>query len=229
MQVDSDRSKSENEDNIVDENYWLPRTEIKLSGNARVNIKPQSKYIQALIHRAVDLGERYVFLGPPEDDEIAIGDVPNMTTPFSVAGLHSIAFSALLSAAQQLGYTDDDDIYDRLQNGSEESYIKPLRYHVCDSIIFKLQITLMNHFIFFKQVFQRLGLARALALSNLSSALPSVIKLDKTNKGEIGNLLNKNNYIFTKKPNSEVMQTFLRVEILICGILGFFTNWTVQE
>ena len=133
MQVDSE-SEPEDSDSERD-SKWLPRTAIKLSGTTpRVNIKPQSKYIQALIHRAVDLGERYIFLGPPEDDEIAIGDVPNMTTPFSVTGLHSIAFSGLLSAAQQLGYTDDSDIYDRLKNGSEESYVKPLRYHVCDSI-----------------------------------------------------------------------------------------------
>ena len=130
-----DTSESEREDHDGDkEREWLPRTEIILSGSTRVNIKPQSKYIQALIHRAVDLGERYIFLGPPEDDETAIGDVPNMTTPFSVTGLHSIAFSALLSAAQQLGYTDEDDIYDRLKDGSEESYIKPLHYHVHDSI-----------------------------------------------------------------------------------------------
>jgi hypothetical protein len=137
MQVDN-VSESEREDSD-DEGEWLLRTAIKLSGTTpRVNIKPQSKYIQALIHRAVDLGERYIFLGPPEDDEITISDVPNMTTPFSVTGLHSIAFSGLLSAAQQLGYTDEGDVYDRLKNGSEESYVKPLRYHVCDSIIIQL-------------------------------------------------------------------------------------------
>jgi hypothetical protein len=137
MQVDN-VSESEREDSD-DEGEWLLRTAIKLSGTTpRVNIKPQSKYIQALIHRAVDLGERYIFLGPPEDDEITISDVPNMTTPFSVTGLHSIAFSGLLSAAQQLGYTDEGDVYDRLKNGSEESYVKPLRYHVRDSIIIQL-------------------------------------------------------------------------------------------
>jgi hypothetical protein len=145
MHVDNDISGSEREDGDK-ERDWLPRTEITiLSGSTRVNIKPQSKHIQALIHRAVNLGERYIFLGPPEDDEIAIGDVPNMTTPFSVTGLHSIAFSALLSAAEQLGYTDEDDIYDRLNDGSEESYIKPLCYHVChgDSMIIMIP-TILN-------------------------------------------------------------------------------------
>jgi hypothetical protein len=98
----------------------------------------QSKYIQALIHRAVNLGKRYIFLGPPEDDEMMIDDVPNMATPFSVTGLHSIAFLALLSAAEQLGYTDGNDVYDRLKNGSEELYIKPLRNHVRVSLLQKL-------------------------------------------------------------------------------------------
>ena len=144
MQVDSNISESECEDPDDDEKNWLLCTEIKLLGSTvRVNIKPQSKYIQALIHHAVDLGERYIFLGPLEDDEIAISDVPHMTTPFSVTGLHSIAFSVLLSAAQQLGYTDEDDIYDCLKNGSEESYVKPLRYHICDSIIIQ---TILNFF-----------------------------------------------------------------------------------
>ena len=146
MQVDSNISKSEREDPDDDKKNWLPHTEIKLSGStACVNIKPQSKYIQALIHRAVNLGEQYIFLGPLEDDEITISDVPHMTTPFSMTGLHSIVFSALLSAAQQLGYTDEDDIYDRLKNGSEESYVKPLHYHICDSKIIQ---TVLNFFFF---------------------------------------------------------------------------------
>ena len=96
-------SKSEHEDSD-DEGEWLPCTAIKLSGTTpHVNIKPQSKYIQALIYRAVDLGDQYIFLGPPENDGITISDVPNMTTPFSMTGLHSIAFLGLLNAAQQLG------------------------------------------------------------------------------------------------------------------------------
>jgi hypothetical protein len=144
MQVD----KSDHEDSDQ-ERDWLKRTEIILSGSTpRVNIKPQSKYIQALIYCAVDLGERYIFLGPPEDEEITTDDVGNMTTPFSVTGLHSIAFSALLSAAQQLVYTDENDVYDRLTNGSEELYIKPLRYHVRDFTVIVplvLKIIILNN------------------------------------------------------------------------------------
>ena len=81
MQVDTVVSESEGEDSDGDRE-WLPCTAIKLSGTTlRINIKPQSKYIQTLIHRTVDLGEQYIFLGPLEDDEIAISDVSNMTTP----------------------------------------------------------------------------------------------------------------------------------------------------
>ena len=128
MQVNN-VSESEHEDSD-DEGEWLLHTAIKLSGTTlHINIKPQSKYIQALIHCAIDLGERYIFLGPPENDGIIISDVPNMTTPFSMTGLHSIAFLGLLNTAQQLGYTDEGDVYDCLKNESEESYVKPLHYH----------------------------------------------------------------------------------------------------
>lgn len=80
-----------------------------------------------------------------------------MTTPFSVTGLHSIAFSALLSAALQLGYTDEDDIYDRLKKGSEESYIKPLHYHICDPIVI-IQFVLNFFFFIYNRFFKDLGL-----------------------------------------------------------------------
>ena len=81
-----------------------------------------------------------------------------MTTPFSMTGLHSIAFSGLLNAAQQIGYTDEGDVYDHLKNGSEESYVKPLHYHVHDSII--IQITILNFM---------LGLSKTWACSSIGS------------------------------------------------------------
>lgn len=121
--------------NPDDDDLWLPRTKVHISyqgSTPRVNIKPQSKFIQALIRRAVDLGEIYIFLGTPEDDDLALDDIPKMCTPFSTMGLHAIAFLALIAAAKQLGYDEDDgDVVDRLQNGSEEFYVKPLRTHVC--------------------------------------------------------------------------------------------------
>jgi hypothetical protein len=107
---------------------WLPCTKINLK-NGRINIKAQSNYIQVLLRLAIDLGERYIFLGPPGDDATTVNEASNMTTPFSVMGLHSIAFIALVSAAEQLSYVDEGDVYDRLQQGSE-SYVKPLRTHV---------------------------------------------------------------------------------------------------
>ena len=55
MQVNN-VSESEHEDSDG-EGKWLPHTAIKLLGTTpHINIKPQSKYIQALIHRAIDLG-----------------------------------------------------------------------------------------------------------------------------------------------------------------------------
>ena len=65
-----------------------------------------------------------------------------MHTPFSIMGLHRIAFHALVSAAQQLGLDEEKDIVDRLYNGSENFYVKPLRTHIC-FIALRLKVTLL--------------------------------------------------------------------------------------
>jgi hypothetical protein len=137
---------SENRDED-DDFEWLPHTKIELTyqgATPRVNLKPQSKDIKALIRRAVDLGEIYIFLGPPEDDDIQVDDTPSMHTPFSVSGLHRIAFQALVAAAQQLGLDEEKDVVDRLYNGSENLYVKPLRTHVC---FIALKVMLLTYFI----------------------------------------------------------------------------------
>ena len=137
---------SENRDED-DDSEWLPHTKIELTfqgATPRVNLKPQSKDIKALIRRAVDLGEIYIFLGPPEDDDIQVDDAPSMHTPFSVTGLHRIAFQALVAAAQQLGLDEEKDVVDRLYNGSENFYVKPLRTHVC---FVALKVMLLTYFI----------------------------------------------------------------------------------
>ena len=137
---------SENRDED-DDFEWLPQTKIELTyqgATPRVNLKPQSKDIKALIRCAVDLGEIYIFLGPPEDDDIQVDDTPSMHTPFSVSGLHRIAFQALVAAAQQLGLDKEKDVVDRLYNGSENFYVKPLRTHVC---FIALKVMLLTYFI----------------------------------------------------------------------------------
>ena len=137
---------SENRDED-DDFEWLPHTKIELTYQGAtpcVNLKPQSKDIKALIRRAVDLGEIYIFLGPPEDDDIQVDDMPSMHTPFSVSGLHRIAFQALVAAAQQLGLDEEKDVVDRLYNGSENLYVKPLCTHVC---FVALKVMLLTYFI----------------------------------------------------------------------------------
>jgi len=139
---------SENRDED-DDFEWLPHTKIELTyqgATPRVNLKPQSKDIKALIRRAVDLGEIYIFLGPPEDNNIQVDDTPSMHTPFSVSGLHRIAFQALVAAAQQpeLGLDEEKDVIDRLYNGSENFYVKPLCTHVC---FVALKVMLLTYFI----------------------------------------------------------------------------------
>jgi hypothetical protein len=105
---------------------------------------PQSKDIKAFICCAVNLGGIYIFLGPPEDNNIQVDDMPSMHMPFSISGLYRIAFQALVAAAQQLGLDEEKDIVDRLYNGFENLYVKLLRAHVC---FVALKVMLLTYFI----------------------------------------------------------------------------------
>ncbi len=74
---------------------WAARSNIVLSKQSghtpRVNIKDQSGIIQALLRRAVDLGEVYLILGIPPDEEnhaMTLDEAAAMHTPFSTVGLH---------------------------------------------------------------------------------------------------------------------------------------------
>ena len=112
---------------------WLKRSSITLSyqgSTARVNIKEQSKTMQSVIRRAMALGELYLVLGIPCNDVLTLDSAATMQTPFSTAGLHSLAITALVAAAEEHEYSHEGDVVDRLTMGSEKSYIKPLRTHV---------------------------------------------------------------------------------------------------
>lgn len=116
---------------------WLPRSNIVLSGQshtARVNMKDQSTAIQAVLRRAVDLGEVYIVLGVPTNDEtgfMTADEAAAMHTPFSAVGMHFLALTALVHSAEEFGYAEEHgDIGHWLVEGSEKSYIKPLRTHV---------------------------------------------------------------------------------------------------
>ncbi|KAF9477314.1 hypothetical protein BDN70DRAFT_115722 [Pholiota conissans] len=168
----------------MDDSNWLPRTRIHLTyqnSTPRVNIKDQSTIMQTVIRRAVDLGELYLVLGTPDSEKLTPDDASGMNTPFSVSGLHSIAITALIASAQEQGCDEEQDVVDRLSEGSERYYIKPLRTHV----------------------FQRLSLARTQILGRIASALPPVIKVDKKDKVFIGLLLTKSSYIFPLKEGSK--------------------------
>ena len=111
-----------------------------------MNIKDQSSIIQALLRRAVDLGEVYLVLGVPPNDEngsTTIDEAASMHTPFSIMGLHFYALTALLHAAEEFGYSEKEgDIGHRLQHGSEKEYVKPLRTHVSTTLIISASLTL---------------------------------------------------------------------------------------
>lgn len=60
----------------------------------------------------------------------------------------------------------------------------------------------LNFFLF--QIFQRLGLARSRTLGKITTALPSIMKIDKTMKSLLSQLLTKSAYIFPLKAGTTV-------------------------
>ncbi len=131
------QASEEPEQDSSNDVVWAARLNIvlsKQSATPHVNIKDQSGIIQALLRRAVDLGEVYLILGIPPDEEnyvMTLDEAAAMHTPFSTVGLHHYALMALIHAAEEAGYSEvEGDIGHRLVNGSEPKYIKPLRTHV---------------------------------------------------------------------------------------------------
>jgi len=129
----------------------------------------------------MDLGEVYIVLGVPTDKKagfLTADEAAAMHTPFSAIGMHFLALTALVHSAEEFGYAEEHgDIGHRLAEGSERRYIKPLCTHI----------------------FQRLGLAQAQILSKITTALPSTMKIDKTMKSLLSQLLTKSAYIFPLK------------------------------
>ena len=165
-----------------------------------MNIKEQSSTIQGVIRRALDLGVIYLVLGIPRSAALTPDDAGmSMVTPFSTSGLHSLAITALITAAEEHGFDEEGDVVERLTSGSEKSYIKPLRTHVRIDFISSSHT---DNDMF--KVFHRLGIDRGNILSKITSALPSVIKIDKTHKAKLAVLLAKNNYIYPLKEGTVV-------------------------
>jgi hypothetical protein len=109
---------------------WLLRTEIVLTvsgSNIRLNLKSQSPEIKAVLRRAIDLADLYIVFGSPSDRLLTEEGVVKMKTPFTTSGLQYLVHLALIDAADELGYNEDKDIVDRLETGSLEEYVKPLR------------------------------------------------------------------------------------------------------
>jgi len=56
--------------------------------------------------------------------------------------LKSIAFAALVAAAERSGYDGQGDIADRLENGDDIQYVKPLTNYVSCFILGSIEISL---------------------------------------------------------------------------------------
>ncbi|KJA13119.1 hypothetical protein HYPSUDRAFT_209813 [Hypholoma sublateritium FD-334 SS-4] len=126
-----------------------------------------------------------------------------MVTPFSTAGLHSLAITALITAAEEHGFNTEGDVVEWLTSGSEKSYIKPLRTHV----------------------FHRLGIEWGSILGKITLALPSIIKINKMRKAKLAVLLVKNNYMYPLKEGTVdkfIMTKMYQSEIVLESLkIGF--------
>ena len=95
-----------------------------------MNLKQQSAEIKAVLRRGIDIADLYIVFGAPSDRLPDRDTLAAMKTPFTTSGLHYLVHQALIDAADELGYNSKGDIVKRLQTGSLEDYIKPLRAHV---------------------------------------------------------------------------------------------------
>ncbi|KAH9828977.1 uncharacterized protein C8Q71DRAFT_792233 [Rhodofomes roseus] len=97
-----------------------------------MDIKPQSSVIQKVIHHSYAIGDCIMVFG----SSYSISNAPDLDfvtskhTVMEKAGLDAVALTALIRAAEMLGYDDDFDIADRLERGSHDDYTKPLTNYV---------------------------------------------------------------------------------------------------
>ena len=121
------------ESNNEESSPWLLRSDLVLTmygSSVRVNLKAQSAEIKAVIRRAIDIADLYIIFGAPAEKLLNEDTVLKIRTPFTASGLHYLVHLALIDAADELGYNKDRDIVERLEEGSLEHYVKPLRGHV---------------------------------------------------------------------------------------------------
>lgn len=132
-------SRESQSDNIK----WLLHTHIVVVHGKKtvsMDIKPQNAVIQQVMHHAYAIGDTIIAFGSHNAKDSCSDDsfemLSTMNTQMDKAGIESIAFTALIKAAEKLGYDDDFDIADRLERGSYQAYAKLLSSYVCESLLY---------------------------------------------------------------------------------------------
>ncbi|THU80570.1 hypothetical protein K435DRAFT_809781 [Dendrothele bispora CBS 962.96] len=98
---------------------WLERTNLAVTGRGRTfhaAMSDQGPDIRKLMDQAIKLGKLNML-------------VDHQYSPVSQE-LKQIAFAALASSAEDLGYTGQYDILDRLEHGDNDRYTKPITDYV---------------------------------------------------------------------------------------------------
>ncbi|KAF5333838.1 hypothetical protein D9758_017423 [Tetrapyrgos nigripes] len=148
---------------------WVPRSDITLEAykettrSYKLCLKSQNSDIRGVINRARILG--VIML---------VSSIDSNKCPVS-KNLRSVALTALVKAADQLGYDGEGDIADRLERGDILKYIKPMAKYTAG----------------------RISLERKL-LKSPSSTVLAALKLDNSPRGRAaaGKLIQDGDYIY---------------------------------
>ncbi|KAI0823923.1 hypothetical protein BC628DRAFT_489318 [Trametes gibbosa] len=183
MSPGDDASGKSDTDNSSNQ-QWLPHTDISgaltqpSSNIYSVFLRRCTPAIKNVLHASFDRGKRIIAMG----DDIVYADIKaieTIPTPFGMRGMEQIALRALITAADNLGYDGQHDIADRLEHGSEELYIAPMRYYTA----------------------QRLRPYRADIKKAAASAYPSAVGLSTLSVDAAQRLYTASNFLYPQSAN----------------------------
>ncbi|THU88809.1 hypothetical protein K435DRAFT_865908 [Dendrothele bispora CBS 962.96] len=157
------------EANVELESKWHARTNIVLDSYTpttrtfTISLTSQNTEIKAVIDKTLKYGTLMLI---SDDGHCGL----------SITGLKALAYSALISAAEDEGYDGEYDIADRLERGDSRKYKDPLIKYVC----------------------QRISLERKKLKDGLSATIFAALDIDHSPDGieKAGDLLRQSNYIY---------------------------------
>ncbi|CDO75781.1 hypothetical protein BN946_scf184792.g3 [Trametes cinnabarina] len=191
---------------------WLAHTDIsnalrKASANTySLSLSHCGPEIRRVMQTSFERGKAIIALGDGTD-YLKPEQVEGMHTPFEARGLDRIAISAIIAAAEDLGYGNAYDIADRLERGSEQKYIAPMRAYTA----------------------QRLRIYRADIKRAAASAYPAAIGLSTMSREALRELHASGNFLYPRLANGDFQyaQPFAGpgvVEVVRAAFFGTTSN-----